>query len=63
VIHLKVHNHLVVHDKCKEFVDEIRMLIIEVNHMLDAKIFVNSLSASKTLDMHLFNDYRHSGAF
>jgi hypothetical protein len=58
MIHSRVHNHLVADGKCREFVDKIRRLIVEeVNHMHDANIFVNSLSANKTfLARHLFND-------
>ncbi len=50
MIHLGVHNHLVVDGKCQEFVKETRMLIIEeVDRMPDAKIYAISLSANKTL--------------
>ncbi len=43
--------------KCREFVDETKRLITkEVNCMLNAKIFVSSLSASKTFfASHLFD--------
>jgi hypothetical protein len=58
MIHLGVHKHPVVDGKCKESMNETRRFIEkEVNHTLDAKIFVISLSASKTLlAMHMFNE-------
>jgi hypothetical protein len=57
-IHLGVHKHLVVDGKCREYVDETKRLISkEVNHMLDAKIFMISLGDNKTfLATHLFDD-------
>jgi hypothetical protein len=46
-IHLGVHKHPMVDGKCKESMDETRRLITkEVDRMLDANIFVISLSAS-----------------
>jgi hypothetical protein len=44
--------------KCKESMDETKRLIVEeVNHMFDAKIYVISLGATKTfLPMHLLDD-------
>ncbi len=49
VIHLGVHKHYVVDRKCKEIVDEtIRLIVEEVDHTLDAKIFTISLSVNKT---------------
>jgi len=57
VIHFGVHKHLVVNCKSKESMDEIRRLIVkEVNHILNAKIFVILLGANKTLAMHLLDD-------
>ncbi len=58
VIHFGVHNHPVVDGKCREFVEEIRRLIIEeVDRMLDANISLISLSASKTfLVSYLLHD-------
>jgi hypothetical protein len=48
-IHLDVHNHHVANGKCWECVHEIRRLIVdEVDRMLDVKIFLISLSANKT---------------
>ncbi len=47
-----------VNGKCREFVDKTRRLIVkEVDHTLDVKIFAISLGVSKTLlAMHLFDD-------
>jgi len=47
-----------VDDKCKEFVNETRRLIVhEVNRMFDAKISMISLNPSKTfLVTHLFDE-------
>jgi len=58
VIHLGVHKHPMVDGKCREFVNKTKRLITEeVNCMLDAKIFVISLSASKTfLATHLLDE-------
>ncbi len=44
--------------KCREFVDNIRRLIIkDVDHSPNAKIYAISVSGSKTfLARHLFND-------
>jgi hypothetical protein len=48
-IHFKVHKHLVVDGKCKEFVDETTRLVAkEVDHTHDMKISMISLSANKT---------------
>jgi hypothetical protein len=57
-IHFKVHKHPMADGKCKEFVDKIRRLIVEdIDHMLNAKICVISQGASKTfLAMHLLDD-------
>jgi hypothetical protein len=59
VIHFSVHNHLVPDGKYREFVEETRRLIIKgVDCMLDAKISLISLSASKTfLASYLLDDY------
>ncbi len=58
VIYLGIHKHPMADGKCKKFVNKTKRLITkEVNHMFDAKIFVISLSASKTfLVTHLFDD-------
>jgi hypothetical protein len=58
IIHLGVHNHPVVDGKCKETLHEIRRLIIEeVDRMLDAKMFAISLNANKNfLAKHLLDD-------
>jgi hypothetical protein len=47
-----------VNGKCREFVDNIRRLIIkDVDHSPNAKIYAISVSGSKTfLARHLFND-------
>jgi hypothetical protein len=57
-IHFNVHKHLVMDGKCREFIEEIRRLIIkEVDRMPNAKISMISFSASKTLlANYLFND-------
>ncbi len=57
-IHLGVHKHPMADGKCREFVDETRRLIVkEVNHMLDAKGFAIFFGVSKTfLAMHLLDD-------
>jgi hypothetical protein len=57
-IHFNVHNHLVMDGKCQEFIEETKRLIIEeVDCMLDAKISAISLSANKTfLVNYLLND-------
>jgi hypothetical protein len=56
-IHLGVHNHLIVNGKCWESVEEIRRLIAkEVDHMHDAKIFVITLNANKTLVNYLLHN-------
>jgi len=48
-IHFKVHKHLVVDGKCKEFVDgTTRLVAKEVDHMPYMKISMISLSANKT---------------
>jgi hypothetical protein len=54
MIHLGVHKHLVVDEKCKEFVNETRRLVIEeVNRTLDANISAILLNISKNfLTMH-----------
>ncbi len=58
VIHLGVHNHPVTNGKCWEVVKEIRRLIIEkVDRMPNAKIFLMSLSASKTFLVNYLLDY------
>jgi hypothetical protein len=50
MIHLGVHNHPIVDGKWQESVEEIRRLIVEeVDHTPNAKIFGISFSASKTL--------------
>ncbi len=58
MIHFGVHNHPIVDGKCREFVKEIRRLIIEeVDRTLDAKIYAISLSANKTfLASYLLDD-------
>jgi hypothetical protein len=59
VIHLRVHKHLVVDGKCREYVNEIKRLITKkVNCTLNAKIsMILMLSASKTfLSTHLLNE-------
>jgi hypothetical protein len=49
MIHLGFHKHPIVDGKCKEFVDETKRLIIkEVDHIPNAKIFMIYLSANKT---------------
>jgi hypothetical protein len=54
-IHLRVHKHLVANGKCMEYVDETKRLIVEeVDHMLDVKISMISLGDNKTfLAKHL----------
>jgi hypothetical protein len=48
-IHLGVYNHPIVDGKCQELNEETRRLIVkEVDRMLDVKIFLTSLSANKT---------------
>ncbi len=61
VIHLGVHNHLVVDGKFWELVEETRRFIAkEVDRTLDAKIFLISLNASKTFfASYLLNDSSH----
>jgi hypothetical protein len=58
MIHFGVHNHLIVDGKCWEFVKEIRRLIVEeVDHTLDVKIYAISLSVNKTfLASYLLDD-------
>jgi hypothetical protein len=49
MIHLGVHNHPIVNGKWQESIEEIRRLIVEeVDHTPNAKIFGISFSASKT---------------
>ncbi len=57
-IHLGVHNHPVANGKCKESLEETKRLIIkEVNYMLNAKIFTISSNANKIiLARHLLDD-------
>jgi hypothetical protein len=46
-IQLGIHNHHVADGKCRESIKETRRLIVEeVDHTLDAKIFSISLNAS-----------------
>ncbi len=57
MIHLGVHNHPVVDGKCWELVEETRRLVIEeVDRMLDVKISSISLNVSKTLASYLLDD-------
>jgi hypothetical protein len=58
VIHLGVHNHLITNGKCQESIEETRRMIVEeVDRTLDVKIFLISLSASKTfLVSYLLDD-------
>jgi hypothetical protein len=58
MIHLGVHNHLVVDGKCRESLDETRRLITkEVVCTLYAKTFAIPFNVSKTfLAKHPFND-------
>jgi hypothetical protein len=58
MIHLSVHLHLVGDGKCREVVEEMKMLIEEeVNQAPDAKTFAISLNTSKYfLAKHLFTD-------
>jgi hypothetical protein len=60
MIHLGAHNHHVADGKCQELVEETRRLIIEeFDRMPNAKVFLISLSASKTfLASYLFDDFR-----
>jgi hypothetical protein len=54
IIHLGVHNHFDADGKCKESLEETRRLIVEeVVCMLDVKMFVISMTVSKTLARHL----------
>ncbi len=57
-IHLSVHNHLVANGKCRESIKETKRLIMEeVDCMLNAKISLISLNAGKTfLASYLFDD-------
>jgi hypothetical protein len=57
-IHLGVHNHPIVDGKCRESLEETRKLIInKVDRTPNTKMFVISLSASKTfLTKHMFDD-------
>jgi hypothetical protein len=58
IIHLDVHNHPVADGKCWKSIKETRRLIVEeVDHTPNAKIFAISLNVSKTfLVNYLFND-------
>jgi hypothetical protein len=58
MIHLGLHKQLMVHGKCRVFMDETRRLITkEVDPTPDVNIFVISLSVSKTfLTTYIFND-------
>jgi hypothetical protein len=58
-IHLSIHNHLIAHGKCQELIKETTRLIAkEGDHMLDAKIFLISLSVNKTfLVNYLLDDF------
>jgi hypothetical protein len=49
-INLGVHNHPVVDGKCRESLEETKRLIVEeVDHTLDPKVFVISPNANKDL--------------
>jgi hypothetical protein len=58
IIHLGVHNHLVVDGKYQKFVKETRRLIVEkVDRTPNANIFLISFNASKTfLASYLLDD-------
>ncbi len=58
MIHLGLHLHSIIDDRCRKIVDESKKLIEEeVNRTPIAKIFAISLSANKSsLVKHLFND-------
>ncbi len=57
VIHLGVHNHFIANGKRRKLVEETRLIVEEVDRMLDVKIFLISLSVSKTfLASYLFDD-------
>ncbi len=58
VIHLGTHEHHVVEGMCREYLEEIKVLVEgQVFHTLNTKIFTIALNASKAfLAHHLFND-------
>jgi hypothetical protein len=62
VIHLGVHNHFVADEKCQEFVEETRKLIVKkVDRTPNANIIFISLNGSKTFFASYLLDYCNNG--